>query len=231
MAMLPKRSNPLHNFSMPRLKWGNQRVLNCINFSTHQPSSLHHRSMNQTENSFHNSKKRKTLLSNNIDDNLNNINAVREKLMIDLRVAAKNLKVSIFDENATAGESASANPMPWNLRTRRAACKTLNCEEQRNLNFPVKVIEAVVSKEKRNKKNVERVEKNQKLMINGRREFCVSMTKEEIQQDFWALAGTKPPRRPKKRPKIVQRQLDTLFPGLWLTEVNADSYKVSDDPE
>ncbi|OIW10064.1 hypothetical protein TanjilG_32804 [Lupinus angustifolius] len=216
---------------MPRLKWGNQRVLNCINISTHQPSSLHHRSKNQTENPFNNSKKRKPLLSNDIDDNLNNINAVREKLMIDLRVAANNLKVSIFDESVTADDSAAVNPMPWNLRTRRAACKASNREEQRNLNFPVNVIEAVVSKEKKNKKNVERVEKNQKMVINGRREFCVSITKEEIEQDYWALVGTKPPRRPKKRPKVVQRQLDTLFPGLWLTEVNADSYKVSDDPK
>ncbi|KAK7251627.1 hypothetical protein RIF29_34979 [Crotalaria pallida] len=172
--MEPERSKPLHNFSMPRLKWGNQRLLRCINLTTstptHQPSS-------------NNKRKLPLPFSNTIDD----INAVREKLMIDLRLAANNLKVSIFDQRS-------------------------------NLGSP---------KKKKNKL----VEASKEKMVNGRREFCVSLTKEEVDQDFWALVGTKPPRRPKKRPRILQRQLDTLFPGLWLTEVNAESYKVPDDPE
>ncbi|KAJ6983870.1 hypothetical protein NC653_026630 [Populus alba x Populus x berolinensis] len=32
--------------------------------------------------------------------------------------------------------------------------------------------------------------------------------------------------RPKKRPRIVQKQMDALFPGLWLSEVTVDNYKV-----
>ncbi|CAA0839810.1 Protein of unknown function (DUF1639 [Striga hermonthica] len=39
-------------------------------------------------------------------------------------------------------------------------------------------------------------------------------------------AGRTPTNGPKKRPRTVQKQLDTLFPGLWLTEVTADMYKV-----
>ncbi|KAM7461647.1 hypothetical protein LguiA_029768 [Lonicera macranthoides] len=31
MAMPPERSRPLHNFTLPRLKWGNQRFLRCMN--------------------------------------------------------------------------------------------------------------------------------------------------------------------------------------------------------
>lgn len=121
--------------------------------------------------------------------------------MIDLRVAANNLKVSIFEDTVAAHDD---NPRPWNLRTRRAACKAPNREEQRNhLDSPMKVIEA---KEKENPKTVEK--KKKKNRINEKNKFSVSLSKEEVEQDFWALVGTKPPRRPKKKPKLVQRQLD-----------------------
>ncbi|KFK26684.1 hypothetical protein AALP_AA8G279800 [Arabis alpina] len=57
--------------------------------------------------------------------------------------------------------------------------------------------------------------------------FSVSLLKEEIEEDFFGLIGKKPPRRPKKRPRIVQKKLNTIFPGLWLSEeVTMDSYNV-----
>ncbi|XP_027342876.1 uncharacterized protein LOC113855432 [Abrus precatorius] len=175
MAMLPERSKPLHNFSMPCLKWGNQRFLRCVKVPADDP---------------------------------NDIDAVRQKLMIDLRVAADNLKVSIF-------EQPNHNHRPWNLRTRRAACKEPNHTNQ---------VDSVVDEKEKEKKK-------KKLKMEERAKFSVSLSKEEVEQDFWAMLGTKPPRRPKKRPRIVQKQLDTLFPGLWLTEVTAESYKVPDVPE
>ncbi|CAA0809023.1 Protein of unknown function (DUF1639 [Striga hermonthica] len=51
---------------------------------------------------------------------------------------------------------------------------------------------------------------------------------EEIEEDFYGIVGHRPARRPKKRARIVQRQLDTLFPGLWLREVTADMYKIDE---
>ncbi|TVT96755.1 hypothetical protein EJB05_58028, partial [Eragrostis curvula] len=59
--------------------------------------------------------------------------------------------------------------------------------------------------------------------------FSVSLTAEEIEEDIYALTGARPRRRPRKRPRVVQRQLDTLFPGLWLTEITADAYRVPDE--
>lgn len=59
--------------------------------------------------------------------------------------------------------------------------------------------------------------------------FSVSLTPEEIEEDIYALTGARPRRRPRKRPRVVQRQLDSLFPGLWLTEITADAYRVPDD--
>ncbi|GER46478.1 hypothetical protein STAS_23513 [Striga asiatica] len=54
----------------------------------------------------------------------------------------------------------------------------------------------------------------------------ISLTKEEIEEDIFSFTGSKPARRPKKRAKNVQRQVDTLFPGAWLMSITADSYKV-----
>ncbi|TKY60939.1 heat shock cognate 70 kDa protein [Spatholobus suberectus] len=172
MAMGPERPKPLHDFSMPCLKWGNQRFLRCVQVSA--------------------------------TDDPNDFDTVRQKLMIDLKLAADNLKVSFFRE---------ANPKPWNLRTRRAACKAPHHTNQLDS----------VTEEKKNK--------NKKMKMEERAKFSVSLSKEEVELDFWALLGTRPPRRPKKRPRIVQKNLDTLFPGLWLTEVSAESYKVPDAPE
>ncbi|XP_062232067.1 pollen-specific leucine-rich repeat extensin-like protein 2 [Phragmites australis] len=59
--------------------------------------------------------------------------------------------------------------------------------------------------------------------------FSVSLTTEEIEEDIYALTGARPRRRPRKRPRVVQRQLDSLFPGLWLTEFTADAYRVPDE--
>ncbi|XVF31816.1 hypothetical protein REPUB_Repub17cG0026100 [Reevesia pubescens] len=52
------------------------------------------------------------------------------------------------------------------------------------------------------------------------------LSKKEIEEDFMLMAGHRPLRRPKKQTHYVQKQLDSLFPGLWLTEVTVDIYKV-----
>ncbi|PWA71111.1 hypothetical protein CTI12_AA283330 [Artemisia annua] len=49
-----------------------------------------------------------------------------------------------------------------------------------------------------------------------------------MEKDFEDMGERRLPRKPKKRPKVVQNQLDTLFPGLWLTEIHADLYRVSE---
>ncbi|CAM0882166.1 unnamed protein product [Alopecurus aequalis] len=59
--------------------------------------------------------------------------------------------------------------------------------------------------------------------------FAVALEAEEIEEDVYALTGARPRRRPRKRSRVVQRQLDSLFPGLWLTEITADAYRVPDD--
>ncbi|CAI9278562.1 unnamed protein product [Lactuca saligna] len=62
----------------------------------------------------------------------------------------------------------------------------------------------------------------------ARAKFSVPLSRREMEKDFEDMGERRLPRKPKKRPKSVQNQLDTLFPGLWLTEINADLYRVPD---
>ncbi|KAJ0238370.1 hypothetical protein HA466_0240160 [Hirschfeldia incana] len=103
-----------------------------------------------------------------------------------------------------------AEARPWNLRTRRAACNEPGDEEQPTTRITNGV-----------KRGSADGDSSQKL------KFSVSLLKEEIEDDFAAFVGRKPPRRPKKRPRTVQKQMNNLFPGLWLAEeVTACSYDV-----
>lgn len=45
------------------------------------------------------------------------------------------------------------------------------------------------------------------------RGFSVALTRQEIDADFVAITGRKPPRRPKKRTKCIQRQIEVRTPG------------------
>jgi hypothetical protein len=115
------------------------------------------------------------------------------------------------------------------LRTRRAACNEPPGDDS------TRIIESSSSL-RRHEIGVKRggsedggdsqQNKNEKV------KFSVSLLREEIEQDFSALIGKRPPRRPKKRPRLVQKQMNTLFPGLWLAEeVTADSYDVPEAVE
>ncbi|CAI9095713.1 OLC1v1031709C1 [Oldenlandia corymbosa var. corymbosa] len=60
-----------------------------------------------------------------------------------------------------------------------------------------------------------------------RRKLWISLSKEEIDEDVYALTGSRP-RRPKKRPRTVQKLLDNVFPALYLVGMSAESYKGHD---
>ncbi|XP_006305620.2 uncharacterized protein LOC17899285 [Capsella rubella] len=97
---------------------------------------------------------------------------------------------------------------PWNLRTRRAACSEPGDESPaKNVGVEIGLKRSLVEND------------DEKL------KFSIPLSREEIEQDFFIAFGKKPPRRPKKRPRLVQKKLNTIFPGLWLDEeVTIDSY-------
>ncbi|KAF8399102.1 hypothetical protein HHK36_014968 [Tetracentron sinense] len=256
IAMTPERSKPLHNFSMPSLNWGNQRLLRCMKVSSicdrrssaseaesegliirQRETELEKRRSSNGLESFKKSlfppivaSGRKSLIERDVNDG---IEAIREKLMFDLQTAANKMKIAIL-EAGEEEESLAAEARPWNLITRRAACKAPNetggggssrNEERKQTSSPPQT-ENPGNKSLRLRglaatQGVEKKESN-KLLI--------SLSQEEILEDFLSI-GTRPSRRPKKRAKIVQKQLDSIFPGLWLSDVTPDSYQVPDFPE
>ncbi|XP_020587713.1 uncharacterized protein LOC110029637 [Phalaenopsis equestris] len=120
---------------------------------------------------------------------------------------------------STAAGEAVAAPMacPWNLRKRKAACQA-PLENGRNKYHCSSPSNPPLGKS---------VMRRSAVGENGRRKkFSISLSRAEIEEDFLMFKGTKPSRRPKKRPKAIQRQLDDLFPGVWLSEINANMYKV-----
>ncbi|KZV19504.1 hypothetical protein F511_06366 [Dorcoceras hygrometricum] len=134
---------------------------------------------------------------------------------------------------------------PWSLRTRRAACRTTplngfssgrydsggftrsDCGGRKGLTVdasrPISEFSPVAAVA---------ADKSPVLRSGGekkdREKFSVALSKRAIEEDFLTMVNHRPPRRPKKRAKFIQKQLDTLFPGLWLTEVTADMYKVAE---
>lgn len=207
---------------------------------------------------------------------------VREKLMFDLQTAADKMKDAILREGlepeeqhdnppasvqapvplvatvaTTASEIAEGAARPWNLRTRRAACKAPTgngCSsagagtsnggagggsspgkslkvDLAKPNFGASPSRVAVAE---NNKSSPRLRSGGATTATAspsnekkeRAKFSVCLTRQEIEEDFLAIAGRRPPRRPQKRSKYVQKNLDTLFPGLWLTEITADMYKV-----
>ncbi|KAF4404168.1 hypothetical protein G4B88_014624 [Cannabis sativa] len=63
-----------------------------------------------------------------------------------------------------------------------------------------------------------------------KRKFWIALSREEIEEDIFLMTGSRPARRPRKRPKNVQKQLDAVFPGLWLVGVTADAYRIAEAP-
>ncbi|XP_076951192.1 uncharacterized protein LOC143624410 [Bidens hawaiensis] len=267
------RLKPLHNFDLPCLKWGNQKVLRCMKVDSkgdvagggdrknspetglvigtrrRDDSERGFRSTdyNINNNKFSSSEKMKAVAGAGDGE----IEATREKLMFDFQTEVGKMKDAILRGKfsvesppspaaATAATtvmtSASPAEKPWNLRTRRAACKANNnnynnmvngnCDDRKESFSPARI-------ECNNNNNNKVVGGGDGGgggdVIAGTAKFSVSLTRRELEEDFTAMTGRRLPRKPKKRPRYIQKHLDTLFPGLWLSEITSDLYRVPDD--
>ncbi|TVT98384.1 hypothetical protein EJB05_56316 [Eragrostis curvula] len=54
----------------------------------------------------------------------------------------------------------------------------------------------------------------------------ISLSRKEKEDDFLAMKGTKLPQRPKKRAKNVDKGLQFVFPGMWLSDLTKGRYEV-----
>uniref|UniRef100_A0ACD5VJU0 Uncharacterized protein n=1 Tax=Avena sativa TaxID=4498 RepID=A0ACD5VJU0_AVESA len=116
------------------------------------------------------------------------------------------------DGAAGGGSPQRAPQRPWNLRTRRSATAAPRAAG------PDDAPDAAAA-EGAPARHAE---------PSGKRGFSVLLSKDEIAEDFALFRGTRPPRRPKKRPRTVQRQIDSLCPGFCLADVTPETYKIEE---
>lgn len=133
---------------------------------------------------------------------------------------------------SAAPEDEESMPKIWNLRPRRPPMN----HKQFNGGLP-KIGSSSLPENKTSQitnpnKDASEVKNNDhgNIGTSKKQKLSISLSRHEIEEDIFVMTGSKPSRRPKKRPRTVQRQLDTLFPGLWLGSITADTYKVSEVP-
>nr|GMD76421.1 RNA polymerase-associated protein [Ipomoea batatas] len=100
----------------------------------------------------------------------------------------------------------------WKLRPRKARngeMQETNCVVDKKLRGIAEGHRAMERKEKKKKK----------------RKFWISLSREEIEEDVYSLTGSRPARRPKKRPKAVQKlfSLDCIWLDSLLTRIEFTS--------
>ena len=236
MALGPERTKPLHNFDLPCLKWGSQKYLRCLRVVSNggaggggggesdrrsevprfQDSLIDRRRESE-------SGKRKVrvpkpvMIENNDGGDDAGFAAMREKLILELETSARKMKDEMFGEKVAEAEAEAeggeqsgvvgVESKPWNLRTRRAAAAAAGKSwriEERKMTTTTTVHKWSPRSEANNGVKLTRLPEVKK----ERAKFSVALTKKEIEEDFMKLLGHKPPRRPKKRSRIVQKQLD-----------------------
>ncbi|KAM0875645.1 hypothetical protein ACQ4PT_036682 [Festuca glaucescens] len=141
------------------------------------------------------------------------LDEVREDLLLGLReVAAPPTGGAGAAEEEKESPEATPRPRPRRARgRRRPACTS-----------PSTAAAATVSPSPSQRRLV-------RADALDRPRFSATLSADEIEEDVYALTGARPRRRPRRRPHAVQRQLDMLLPGAWLSEITAESYRVPDD--
>ncbi|KAA8522196.1 hypothetical protein F0562_012869 [Nyssa sinensis] len=105
---------------------------------------------------------------------------------------------------------------PWNLRPRKAVSKVTieiggvpKNGELQETSPAAATIPGVLQTENLPKSlRLRGFAEGQGSEKKEKRKFWISLSREEIEEDVYAMTGSKPARRPKKRPKNVQKQLD-----------------------
>lgn len=211
MTTVPaKSSQPLHNFSLPFLKWGQRSHVNtsnrCRRLLSDTTTNPHRRASDSED------------LYESDHNNHGNRTAKDKARTID--------EVLLERENNTSSKASDADGevKPWNLRPRRSAISNIPIPISNQRVHGNGTATATGMKLGRSLRGVAAAEENEEDA--KKRKLWISLSKEEIEEDVYALTGSKPARRPKKRNKTLQKQVDNLFPGLYLTGISADSYRV-----
>ncbi|XP_073123459.1 uncharacterized protein [Henckelia pumila] len=143
----------------------------------------------------------------------------------------------VVEEEGKTGNNIDEETKIWNLRPRKPINKCVNMNGD-----GARIIASAMS-DKNKAHSPSRNQTNRSGEIEGncggggggekkvkkKLSVLIALTKEEIEEDIFSMTGSKPARRPRKRAKNVQKQVDFVFPGMWLVSITPDSYKVSEN--
>ncbi|KAJ6813279.1 putative ubiquitin carboxyl-terminal hydrolase 51 [Iris pallida] len=211
-AAAPARS--LHNFSsFPILNtWGHRKVLRCLNVnhkgetirSSSPPSLLPAQPPAQASSS---SESPSTPRSEEEEADDESLDRLRDKLFGHYQKAVHHINLVSRSPARTAPE-----PPPWNLRKRRAApardpSLSPPPRPPTRARPPSEVAGGHARTVRLRSEAVERKEEP------PRPRFSISLSAREIDEDIYALTGSRARRRPRKRPRAVQKHLDMVSPA------------------
>lgn len=136
------------------------------------------------------------------------------KSKIYIRLRGKNkcddvVQNDILDKTG-GGEAEDMVGKSWNLRPRKPMRKLMSNGQgvqndvvnNRGFSQPQQVTAATSRQE------VVRTEEKKKEKEAAKEKFSIALTRQEIEEDIFVMTGSKPARRPRKRAKVVQRQID-----------------------
>lgn len=133
----------------------------------------------------------------------------------------------IFD----ADESSSAKP--WNLRPRKAVSMArveIGTFSKKGVNHGMSAAATAIpmpqTESHPKSMRLRGFSESHATERRAKRKFWLALSREEVEEDVYAMTGLRPARRPKKRSKNVQKHVDTIFPGSILVGVSADDYRV-----
>lgn len=236
MATAPVKSQPLHNFNFPFLKWGNHSTSTDQRSSPELESELEPRNTRVGSRSARD--QRFSFPSKQIRKQ-RKLNLKLEEKFFDLEketVLLTQSEKSAVDgekgdneagEEELEHEGEDSGKRQWNLRPRKAeSVATVAIEKQ------VEIAAVAAAPKSMRLRGIaenglgfgEKRDKKEKSKL------WISLSREEIEEDIYSMTESRASRRPRKRPKIVQKQLDSIFPGLWLVGTSADSYRIDDSP-
>ncbi|KAH0643036.1 hypothetical protein KY289_034010 [Solanum tuberosum] len=214
MAAAPVKSQPLHYFSLPQLKWGNKSHTNANHrFRRRDSPPSNGDNPPQTADVDGGSDSEKVQPRSEAEADPNGVSSLQ---------GGDEHEKEVKEEEEVGCEEGEVKL--WNLRPRRGVTK-VETTSLKNVEMQVE--------------SSNHMQRSQRLKDNadgngvgsgkkGKKKLWISLSREEIEEDVYSMTGSRPARRPKKRSKTIQKQLDNVFPGLYLVGLTADSFKVND---
>ncbi|XP_039030038.1 uncharacterized protein LOC120164368 [Hibiscus syriacus] len=218
MANAPVKSQPLHNFNFPFLKWGthgggSSSNTNADNLRSPESYSDHDR-----------------LRPTRVGSRTTRVyrlsfppppRTIKQQPREEEEQQHKQEEESLKPRGNEAEEDDDDEKTvqrPWNLRSRKLVVETSAAEKMSKTAAPKSM-------------RLRGLTENGGVAVKKeKRKFWIALSKEEIEEDIFVITGSRPARRPKKRSKNIQKQLDNVFPGLWLVGTTADAYRIVDVP-